>query len=285
MPYDPSSPHAAGRRRDAAADEPTPARPIPSEPAVIEWGDDTFSRRPPRRRTALDRLDPLRGDRRVAPLAVAALGMAAVFGSLVVQWGRITIRSLGPDGGPTADISAAVTDLGGLGAGYVIGVLGVTGLAALAIFGTPLARSNARIAGAATAGGVLVVLIAATVSLDAAVRRTYVPIWPQIDLQVAYGRGLVLAYLATAAMGLALYLAGRSDGGSPAAGSAAGSAADSAGESAAEPGTATDEVPPGSIGRPRSLPDQSRTEADVRDVTVRPTAPFARPEWEDRYRP
>ncbi|HEX2774336.1 MAG TPA: hypothetical protein VHN18_18165 [Micromonosporaceae bacterium] len=247
------------RPADADPDEPTP-----DDADVVAWGDDAA----PRRRRTFRLLDRIRADARTTPLTVAALGLAAVFGSLASDWATMILHRVGT---PTSEFqpnqfTAAASDVG-IGPGYLVGVLAIVALTGVATFGTPPVRHNARIAGMATAAGLLVLLVAATVSLDATGERMF-QFDPQVEVDVRYGLGLTLAYAATAALGLALYLANRPQATrSPAPD-------DRDPEQPTEPGE-------------RRQPRRGWTEPDepVRDITVLPAPPFTGPDWRQQYPP
>jgi hypothetical protein len=247
------------RDRSADADPGEPAR---DEADVIAWGDDG----PPRRRRAFRLLDQVRADQRSTPLTVAALGLAAVFGSLVSDWATMRIREAAAEQSEPTEFIVGAANID-VGSGYLVGVLAIVALTALAVFGTPSVRHNARIAGAATSAGLLLLLVAGTVSLDGTVRRMYpFPSQVELEVDVRYDLGLTLAYAGTAALGLALQLAGRR-------GATRSSAPDDRdGNKPTEPGE-------------RRGPRHGWTETDepVRDVTVLPAPPFTGPDWRQQY--
>lgn len=246
--------------RDRSADA-DPDEPASDEADVVAWGDDA----PPRRRRAFRPLDRIRADQRLAPLAVAGLGLAAVFGSLVSEWATVRIRETAAEQFQPNEFSVGVSNVS-VGPGYVVGILAIVALVGVATFGTPPVRHNARIAGMATGAGLLLLLVAATVSLAATVDRMF-PFAPQVQADVQYGLGLTLAYAGTAALGLALYLGGRSSVGRAVAGSGDG-----------DPGEPTE---PGERRRPR--PGWTERDEPVRDVTVLPAPPLANPDWRQQY--
>ncbi|GAB3148890.1 hypothetical protein GCM10027290_34320 [Micromonospora sonneratiae] len=186
-------------------DHPVPRPDARSDGAVvIEWGNGTPSSpgRTPRLLTGFLQ------DRRLAPV-VAGLGAVAVFASLVGEW---TITTL-PDRDstrvqPTVDVTAGVSEIGSFGIGYLVGVLGLVSVLSLVLFGSsPTVRHNARVVGLAVSVGLLAILTAATYALDADVEQR-LTLAPGDRLSVVYGRGLVMAFVGTAALGLALYLVG-----------------------------------------------------------------------------
>lgn len=245
------------RPADADPDEPTP-----DEADIVAWGDDTA----PRRRRTFRLLDRIRADERTTPLTVAALGLAAVFGSLASDWATLHIRETTTSEFLPNEFRVAASNVG-IESGYLVGVLAIVALTAVAIFGTSAVRQSARIAGTAVAVGVLLMLVAATFSLDATLYRMF-PVGPDVAVDARYESGLPLAYAGTAALGLALYLAGR---------------ARRARSPAPEKG---DQEEPDALGEPRT-PRRGWTEPDepVRDITVLPAPPFTGPDWRQQYPP
>lgn len=250
--------------QDRSADA-TSAGSVADRADVIEWGADE-----PRRRPAVPLLAGLGGGGRTGPAIGAALGLATAFASLMTDWAHTVVRGNASSAFSPTEIDTGATDIGGLGSAYIVGVLAVVVLATLTFFGTPAARSNARIAGTATAGGLLALLIATTVSLEAGARRMYGST-PDLDVQVGYGRGLMLAYVGTAMVGVAVYLAGRARPGP-------------------EPPDGTRETDPplrpavGDAGQRGLATERPESDDDVRDLTVLPTTPFAHGDWEHRDR-
>ncbi|WP_025618078.1 hypothetical protein [Salinispora cortesiana] len=193
-------------------------------------------------------------DRR-PPLVLAGLGAAAGLASLVGEWVVLHLPTGGPAGGPI-QIPETVDEVGGFGNAYLVGLLGLAVAVALALRGTGATRSNARIAGLALAAALLAVLVAGATTIgDADVRAIYYR--GQEGFDIAYGRGMVTAFLTCALLGAALLLA-------PAAGRP---------DPAPEAGAATP-----------ARPLRSRRSAAVddlpppADLTVGPTTPFVRPD-------
>ncbi|MBM0228563.1 hypothetical protein [Micromonospora sp. ATA51] len=222
---------------------------------VVEWGDGEPE---PSGRVGRS-LAGLGRDHRL-PLVLAGLGAVAAVASLIGEWLVMTVPNGGPEGNTSIRVPGGVADVGGLGVGYLVGLLGLAGAVALALRGTPAVRPNARVAGLGLAAAVLAVLVASAFSLDDSGQRTlFYP--PEAGLQVDYGRGLVTAFLATVLLAAALQLSGRT---APA-------------PATAEPGA---EPEPGPRGRGRRR-EQARTDdlpPAPADLTVQPTVPFARPE-------
>ncbi|MEH0936840.1 hypothetical protein [Micromonospora psammae] len=214
---------------------------------VLEWGAAEPARagRLGRWTGGLDR-DPR------LPRVVAALGAVAAMASLVGEWLVTTVPNGGRDGESTLRVPGGVAEVGGFGVAYLVGLLLLVGAVALALAGRPEVRHDARVAGLAGAGALLALLTATMLSLDDAGQRALLYSSPEDGFRVEYGRGLVMALVATALLGAALLLAGRR----PAGRSDAGASAD-----ASPPGPTRDdhEPPPGPA-----------------DLTVTPTVPFAR---------
>ncbi|WP_430498933.1 hypothetical protein ACQRWP_27770 [Micromonospora trifolii] len=227
-------------------------------PAVIEWGADDPA---PRRRFAWSLAD-LAQDPRL-PLLLAGLGAVAAIASLVGEWLVMNLPNGGPEGNATIKVPAGVSDVGGFGVGYLVGLLVLVCTVALSLRGTAAVRPNARLAGLTLAGALLALLVAATASLDNPGQRNFF-YSPQDGFQVEYGRGLVMAFVACVLFAAALRLA-----------------------PAAPPGTFAgppDDDRPADAPAPR--PRRRRRDPDPvddglpapADLTVTPAAPFARPD-------
>ncbi|MFC3503422.1 hypothetical protein ACFOOK_20945 [Micromonospora krabiensis] len=220
--------------------------------AVVEWGaaEPGPAPRPGRSLAGLAR------DRRVPPL-LAGLGAVAATASLAGEWLVMTI----PNGGPTGSsirVPAGLAEIGNLGTGYLVGLLVLVTAVALALRGTRGVRVNARVAGLALAGALLVLLTTTAITLDDAGQRTRLYA-PDEGFEIEYGRGLVMAFVACALLGAALWLttdAGPTDDG--------------------------DDTPAGPLFRRRGRGPGPAERDDVppapTDLTVQPTIPFARPE-------
>ncbi|MFG1802698.1 hypothetical protein ACGFI4_21385 [Micromonospora carbonacea] len=210
---------------------------------VLEWGGSEPD--PPGR---VGRpLSRLGRDRRI-PLVAAGLGAVAAFASLVGEWLVMTVPTGGPEG-DTLRVPGGVSDVGGFGLGYLVGLFALVTAAALALRGSAAVRHDARVAGLALSTALIGVLVAASLSLDDSGRQALYS--SEDGFQVEYGRGLVAAFAACVLLAAALYLAGRADAGPPAEG---------APRAERPPAEETDALP-GPV-----------------DLTVQPTAPFARPE-------
>ncbi|NJC15566.1 hypothetical protein F4558_005392 [Micromonospora profundi] len=182
---------------------PIPRQGDPSDgPSVIEWGGDDEPNE--RRRFGLSLTGFTRDPR--LPLLLAGLGGVAGVASLIGEWLVMTLPNSGPVGTSTIDVPAGVSDIGGFGVGYLVGLLGLVCTVALALRGTASVRQNARLMGLALAGSLLALLIAATATLNDSGQRTYFYA-PQDGFRVEYGRGLVMAFVACVLLGAALRLA------------------------------------------------------------------------------
>ncbi|MBQ0903661.1 hypothetical protein [Micromonospora sp. U21] len=228
-------------------------------PAVIEWGADDPT--PPRRFGRS--LAGLTRDPRL-PLLLAGLGAVAGVASLVGEWLVMTLPNGGPEGNSTIEVRVGVSEVGGLGVGYLVGLLGLVCTVALALRGTAAVRPNARLAGLTLTGALLALLAAATGTLDDPGQRSLY-YSPQDGFGVEYGRGLVMAFTACVLLGLALRLAAAAPIGAP-----AGPAADDrGGDDAAGRGWRR--------RRDRDPVDEDGPPAPA-DLTVTSAVPFARPE-------
>ncbi|MGW4499269.1 hypothetical protein ACWENR_11740 [Micromonospora sp. NPDC004336] len=236
--------------------------------AVVEWGGAEAA--PPGRFGRM--LAGLRRDRRL-PLLLAALGAVAALASLLGEWQVMTIPNAGPQGNTPVRVPGGVSDIGGFGVGYLVGLMALVCAAALALRGTAAVRRNARVAGLALAVALLALLAATAASMDEAGQRVF--FYSTDDgFRVEYGRGLVAAFVACALLAAALKLAPA--GATPAAGEA------TDGE-AADEGDEGDEAEPGGWrlrGRAARVEEDGALPAPA-DLTVGPAIPFARPEPRD----
>ncbi|MGC4760645.1 hypothetical protein [Micromonospora trifolii] len=226
-------------------------------PAVIEWGADEPA---PRRRFAWSLADFAQDPR--LPLLLAGLGAVAAIASLVGEWLVMNLPNGGPEGNATFEVPAGVSEVGGFGVGYLVGLLALVCAVALTLRGTAAVRPNARLAGLTLAGALLALLLAATASLDNPGQRNFFYSLEE-GFQIEYGRGLVMAFVACVLFAAALRQA-------PAAP-----------PSAFGP---PDEDRPADPPAPRSWrrrrdpgPIEDGLPAPA-DLTVTPAAPFARPD-------
>ncbi|MCX5068295.1 hypothetical protein OOJ91_20865 [Micromonospora lupini] len=231
---------------------PIPRQGDPSDgPTVIEWGADEPATG--RRRLGWSLAGITRDPR--LPVLLAGLGAVAGVASLLGEWLVMTLPNGGPAGSTSVDVPAGVSDTGGFGVGWLVGLLGLVCIVALALRGTPAVRPNARLVGFTLSGALLALLVAATATLDDAGQRNYF-YGSEDNLRVEYGRGLVMAYVACVLFAAALRLA---------------------------PNTPTRDDPPeaatGQGWRRRHLdPVEKDAPPAPADLTVTSAAPFARPE-------
>ncbi|MFD0821649.1 hypothetical protein ACFQ0D_25815, partial [Micromonospora zhanjiangensis] len=168
-------------------------------PVTVEWGPDRDPAPPSRLSRAVTGLFR---DRRLVPV-LGALGGVAALASLIGEWTIVTIPMTAVEGDTKLLVPAGVSAIGSFGTAYLVGLFGMVGCLALVLAGAASVRHNARVLGLALAGAVLVTLVAATDVLPEATGRMY-SLRPDSELQVAYGRGLVMAFVATAVLGAAL---------------------------------------------------------------------------------
>ncbi|MEH1012705.1 hypothetical protein V6U90_06240 [Micromonospora sp. CPCC 206060] len=250
-------------------------------PVVMAWGEGRTDR-PESRWAALVR------DRRL-PAVLAGLGGVAAFASLAGEWSVMTVPNSGPEASETVRVPAGVSDVGNFGTAYLIGLLALAGCVALVLAGSRSVRHNARVLAHTLAGGLLVLLTTAALALDqAAERRLFYP--ADDGFRIDYGRGLMMAFVATALLGLAAHRAGvhpfpgqvGDAGQSPVWSGDDGDSPETSGDEAAT--DADDQVgqapEPAGAGRwrRRRAPEPEDGPAAPTDLTVEPTNPFVRPD-------
>ncbi|MEH1100997.1 hypothetical protein [Micromonospora sp. CPCC 205561] len=223
---------------------------------VVEWG----SAEPDRPGRFGRTFSGLGRDRRL-PLLLATLGAVAALASMLGEWQVMTIPNSGPQGNTPLRVPGGVSDIGGFGVGYLVGLFALVCTVALALRGTAAVRANARLAGLTLAGALLGLLIATAASLDESGQRVF--FYSADDgFRVEYGRGLVTAFVACVLFAAALKLA--TSGAPPT-------------EEAAD------------AGEPVGRRPRGRRNGDVADdglpapadLTVGPALPFARPDARD----
>ena len=225
----------------------------PDDTTVVEWGDvePEPSGRAGRSLAALGR------DRRL-PAVLAGLATVAAVASLIGEWLIITVPAEARDDDAPTRLTSGISEIGGFGVAYLVGLLGLSVALALALRGSPAVRRHAALAGLGLSAGVLGVLVATAASLQQLARRILFFVGEQ-RLDVEHGRGLVTAFLAVALLAAALHLAGRSAGDAPADEDPDDDRPDD--RPAWRGRAATDDLPPAPA-----------------DLTVQPTVPFAGPD-------
>ncbi|WKU03290.1 hypothetical protein [Micromonospora sp. HUAS LYJ1] len=212
--------------------------------SVLEWGAPE--------RPAGGRLGhwpaALRRDRRLPPV-LALLGAVAATASMAGEWLVMTVPNGGPEGSGTIRVPGGVAEVGGFGIAYLVGLLLLSVAVALSLRGRPAIRHDARVAGLAVAGALVILLTVTAFSLDDSGQRALF-YSPEDGFRVDYGRGLVMGFVAVALVGAALLSTVAQPDGPP---------VDAAGP----------QVDPGGDG--------DRPAAPV-GLTVTPTVPFARRE-------
>jgi hypothetical protein len=246
------------------------------EPAVVEFGADEPARKRP---SASKVLSAVRRDWRLVPV-IAGLSSVAIFASLVGEWQTSTFTPqqsafIPPDQLPPPGI-AGVADLGGFATGYLIGIFALVACTGLILFGRPAMRDQLRVLGLTVAVMTGALLAAATVWLDShsavysTARLYFGPQGPSFDL--AYGRGLTMAFLGVAGFAVALYLAGRLMPAPTAR------VADTAADDTTDPKAEAAGQLDWPWRRPRAAQEPDDLDGDLPppdDLTVGPTAPFA----------
>ncbi|MEV4821542.1 hypothetical protein [Micromonospora sp. NPDC049274] len=232
---------------------PIPRQGDPSDgPAVIEWGTDEPAAG--RRRLGWSLAGITRDPR--LPVLVAGLGAVAGMASLLGEWLVMTLPNGGPTGSTSTDVPAGVSEIGGFGIGWLVGLLGLVCIVALALRGTAAVRPNARLVGFTLSGALLALLVAAAATLDDAGQRNYF-YGSEDRLQVEYGRGLVMAFVACVLFAAALRLSSNAP------------VEDDSSEAATGQGWRRRHADP---------VEQEGGPSAPADLTVTAAAPFARPE-------
>lgn len=233
-----------------AQDQPIPRQDDRSEGAVVEGWDEPKPR-PGRGRRLVTRLT---SDRRL-PLVLAGLGGAAGLASLIGEWVVLVLPTGGPAGG-ALEVPDTVSQVGGFGVAYLVGLLGLAVTVVLALRGTDAVRPNARVAGLALAATLLAVLLTGVAAIgDGDPRAIYYR--GQEGFDIEYGRGVVTAFLACVLLGAALLLAPAANAPAPAQGTSG---------------------PPRARRRRSRRDDPNDDLPPPADLTVGPAAPFVRPE-------
>lgn len=177
----------------------------PPPEAVVEFG---AAPAPRRRWSTIGFGRSMLADRRLVPVA-AALAAVAFLASLVSEWQVTTV-----DGSEAGDklLPTDVTDLGALGAGYLVGLFPLVAAVVLTMFGPPAGRRYSRLTGLSVGGTLLGVLIALATTLGGESRiitRIYAIQLDDNQMKFGYGRGLWCAFAGVLLALVALYLADR----------------------------------------------------------------------------
>ncbi|MFJ1537644.1 hypothetical protein ACIODS_03785 [Micromonospora chalcea] len=220
---------------------------------VVEWGDAE----PESPGRAGRSLAALGRDRRL-PTVLAGLATVATVASLIGEWLIITVPAEARDDDAPTRLTSGISEIGGFGVAYLVGLLGLSVALALALRGAPAVRRHAALAGLGLSAGMLGLLVATAASLEQLARRILFFVGDQ-QLDVEHGRGLVTGFLAVALLAAALHLAGRGAGDAPADEEPDDDRPDD--RPAWRGRTATDDLPPAPA-----------------DLTVQPTVPFADPD-------
>ncbi|MFY1587796.1 hypothetical protein ACN267_25205 [Micromonospora sp. WMMD734] len=205
----------------------------------------------------------LRRDRRLPPV-LALLGAVAGTASAAGEWLVMTVPNGGPEGSGTIRVPGGVAEVGGFGIAYLVGLLLLGVTVALTLRGRPAVRHDARVAGLAVAGVLVILLTVTAFSLDDSGQRALF-YSPEDGFRVDYGRGLVMAFVTVALVGAALLTTVRQPDGPPV--------------DAVGPQTDPEGLDPDADDPHGDDPDADYTRpAAPTGLTVTPTVPFARRE-------
>lgn len=253
-----------------------PMQPGVGEPEIVQWG--SAPERPSRLRWLVDPAGRGWRDQRVA-WALAALGALALFGSMLDTWQVATIPA-DTFGSDEQEITAQLAALGSWGAAWMVFVTALVAGTGLAAFGSPALRPAARSIGLAIAGAQVGLLVVMTVSIgqSSALDNLFGFQFQQVELEYQFGRGIYLAYLGLALVGVALWWVQPQPGTAVAPGAAIAPVTATA-EPAGTPGAVSGEpvlVPPqpGPVPGPDGQPDDPGGPVDLR---VGPAEPFTQP--------
>jgi hypothetical protein len=166
------------------------------EPSVVEWGSDRVRR-----------LLPVGGLPwwSYAAWVGAAAGSIAAFASLVSDWQMLADNIIpGPQG---QEVSVGLGLVWIWGGGWVLGAMVLGACTGLALLGPGSSRAGARAVGLAAGGVLLPYLTAAAVALRRTNQSLFTMGNPQAEVEL--GPAIPLAFLATALLSVALWLAPR----------------------------------------------------------------------------
>ena len=109
---------------------------------VVEWGDAE----PESPGRAGRSLAALGRDRRL-PTVLAGLATVAAVASLIGEWLIITVPAEARDDDAPTRLTSGISEIGGFGVAYLVGLLGLSVALALALRGAPAVRRHAALAG------------------------------------------------------------------------------------------------------------------------------------------
>ncbi|MFI7025816.1 hypothetical protein [Micromonospora sp. NPDC049900] len=227
--------------------------------SVLEWGTSDEPAGANRLRRAVAGLGR---DHRV-PMLLAGLGATAAVASLLGEWVTMTIPT-GPDPASPLEVTNGVAEIGGMGTGYLVGLLLLGCTVALALRGTRAAQVNARVAGLALAAGMIALLAATTSSLGDVTRRGLVYYSGEETFRTENGRGLFMAFAAVLLFAAALLR------------TVPAGAVPTLRDEPSHPDDLAAEPTGRRRSRRRSAPDDPDEGRPPADITVTPTVPFAR---------
>lgn len=219
---------------------------------MVEFGgpgpDETHARSPWWRRSA-GLPEPRIG------WALAVLGAAALFASLAGEWATTTLQYSETNFDESYVVGAGTA--GNWGAVWLIGALALAAVVGVCLAGPAHVRAAARAAGLATASALLLIMVAATITISGeglAYDRLNV-VSTEVETEVSLGRGLFAAYATLGLLAAVLWL------------------------SAGRPRTGMDAPDPDGSRQPAGTPPTSGA-----DLTVQPAEPFIHPTSDHEWR-
>ncbi|GGN24855.1 hypothetical protein FHR83_008165 [Actinoplanes campanulatus] len=136
------------------------------------------------------------------PLLTAALAAVAAFGSLISEWQTTDLEGLAYGDGSLPGqrvVQTELVDMGAAGGGYLIGLFLLTITVVLTLLGPTEGRRYARLAGLATGGlllAVLVTLVPVIADTSLIIPKYFLVDLADENLTIAPGRGLWCAFAA-----------------------------------------------------------------------------------------
>jgi hypothetical protein len=192
--------------------------------------------------------------RRSLVRALAGLGALAMIGSLVAPWQLLDSDLIYGSGSGEDDLLIGPGRIAGWGMWWIFSITVLAILVTLTLLGRQTLATHTRTVGLAASVVMLIVLVAATISLRDDALFGFFP----VDVEADLGRGLHLAYVTLVLFGAALWLA------APAAAVTAGS-------------DGTGEGDPGRVRRPGAWWRDGERKGPVRegprDLSVEPATP------------